>query len=102
MSTYGTVGAGVIIGPRAVECTIGLVLDPSIWPIVRLVTCALHKSIRQFAAACKGVGSLVFGFGEPGPFRMSHTIVVGDYEGGLPILVLPFVIRRSGRILRYL
>ncbi len=92
----------MIIGPRAVDCNVGLVLDPGIWPIVRLVTCALHKSSRQFAAACKRVGSLVFGFGEPGAFRMSHTIVVGVYEGGLPVLVLPFVTRRSGSILRYL
>ena len=92
----------MIIGPRAVDCNVGLVLDPGIWPIVRLVTCALHKSSRQFAAACKRVRSLVFGFGEPGAFRMSHTIVVGVYEGGLPVLVLPFVTRRSGSILRYL
>ncbi len=92
----------MIIGPRAVDRTIGLVLDPGIWPIVRIVTCALHRSSRHFAAACKGVGSVVFGFGESGAFRMSHTIVVGDYEGGLPVLVLPFVNRRSCSILRYL
>ena len=91
----------MIIGPRAVDCTVGLVLDHGIWPVVRLVACALHKSNRQFAAACKGVGSLMFGFGEPGAFWMSHTTVVGDYEGGLLDLVLPFVIRRSGSILRY-
>jgi hypothetical protein len=92
----------VIIGPRAVDCAVGLVRDPGIWPIVRLVTCTLHMSSRQFAAACKGGGSLVFVFGEPGAFRMTHTIVVGDYGGGLPVLVLSFVIRRSGSILRYL
>ena len=78
----------MIIGPRAVDCTVGLVRDPSIWPIARLVTCALHRSIRQFTAAGKGRGSLVFVFGEPGAFRSSHTIVVGDYGGGLPVLVL--------------
>ena len=92
----------MIIGPRAVDCIVGLVRDPSIWPIVRLVTCALmHKSSRQFAAACKGRGSLVLVFGEPGAFRSSHTIVVGDYGGGLPVLVLSFGIRRSGSILHY-
>ena len=88
VSTYRTVGACVIIGPRAVDCTVGLVRAPSIWPIVRLVTCALHRSSRQFVAACKGRGYLVFVFGEPGAFRTSHTIVVGDYGGGLPVLVL--------------
>ena len=92
----------MIIGPHAVDCTVGLVLYPGIWPILRLATCTLHMSSRQFAAACKGVGSLVFGFGEPGIFRMSHTIVVGDYGGGLNVRVLPFVIHRSGSILRYL
>jgi len=92
----------VIIGPRAVDCTVGLVRDPGIWPIVRLITCALHRSNRQFVAACKGGGSLVCVFGEPWAFRMPHTIDVGDYGGGLPVLVLSFVIHRSGSILRYL
>ena len=78
----------MIIGPRAGECTVGLVRDPGIWPIVRVVTCALHRSNRQFAAACKGRGSLVFMFGEPGAFRSSHTIVVGDYGGRLHVLVM--------------
>ena len=40
-------------------------------------------------------------FEEPGAFRMPHTIDVGDYGGGLPGLVLSFVIRRSDSILRY-
>ena len=78
----------MIIGPRAVDCTIELVRDLGIWPIVRLVTCALHRSSRQFVAACKRRGSLVFVFGEPGAFWTSHTTVVGDYGGGLLVLVL--------------
>jgi hypothetical protein len=49
-----------------------------------------------------GGGSLVCVVGEPGAFAMSHTIGVGDYGGGLPGLVLPFVVRRSGSILSYL
>ena len=92
----------MIIGLRAVDCTVGLVRDHGIWPIVRLITCALRRSIRQFVAARKGGGSLVYVFGEPGAFRMSHTIGVGDYRGGLPGLVLPFVVRRSGSIFCYL
>ncbi len=78
----------MIIGPRAVDCDVGLVRDPGIWPIVRIVTCALHRFSHQFVAACKGRGSLVFVFGEPGAFRTFHTIVVGDCGGGLPVLVL--------------
>ena len=65
----------MIIGPRAVDCTIGLVRDPGIWPIVRLlVTCALHKSSRQFAAACKGRGSLVFVFALENPGHFGRPI----------------------------
>ena len=92
----------MVIGPRAVDCTVGLVRDPSICPTVRFITCALRRSIRQIVAACKGGGSLVYVFGEPGAFRMSHTIGGGDYGGGLSSMVLPFVIRRSGSIFRYL
>ena len=92
----------MIIGPRAVECTVGLVRDLGIWPIVRLIPCALHMTNRQFDAACKGGGSLVCVFGELGAFWMPHTIDVGDYGGGLRVLVLPFRIHRSDSILRYL
>ena len=60
VSTVRIVGACVIIGPRVVDCNVGLVRDPGIWPIVRLIPCALHKTIRRFDAACnKGGGSLV-------------------------------------------
>ena len=97
-----TVGACGIIGPRAVDCTIGLVRDPGIWPIVRLITYALHMSSRRFLAACKGGRPLVRVFGEPGAYRIPHTIGVVDYGGGLPVQVLPFVIHRSDSILRYL
>ncbi len=92
----------MIIGPRTVDCAVGLVRKPGIWPIVRLITCALRRFIRQFVAACKGVGPLVYVFGEPWAFRMSHTIGVGDYGGGLHGLLLPFVVRRSDSIFRYL
>ena len=92
----------MIIGPRAVDCTVGLIRDSGIWPIMRLVTCALRRSIDQFVAACKGGGSLLCVLGGPEAFRMSHTIDVGDYGGELPGLVLSFVTRRSGSILRYL
>ena len=30
----------MIIGPRAVDCTVVLIRDPCIWPIVRLISCA--------------------------------------------------------------
>ena len=43
-----------------------------------------------------------FVFGGPGAILMSHTIAVSDYEGGLHVLVLPFVVHRSGSILCYL
>jgi len=92
----------VIIGPRAVDYIVGLVRDPSKWPIVRLITCALHRFIRQFIAACKGVGPLVYGFGEPGAFMMFHTIGVGDYGGGLHGLVMPIVVHLSDSIFRYM
>ena len=49
----------VVIGPRAVDCIVGLVRDLGIWPIGRLITCALHMSIRLFVAMCKGIGPLV-------------------------------------------
>ena len=67
-----------------------------------LISYALHRSIRQFVSVCKGVGPLGFVFGGPGAILMSHTIGVSDYKGGLPVLVLPFVVRRSGSILCYL
>jgi hypothetical protein len=71
-------------------------------PIVRLRSCALRRFIRQFAAACKGGGTLGYVFGEPGALRMSHTIGVGGYGGVLRELVLPFLVRRSGNIFRYM
>jgi hypothetical protein len=58
----------VIIGPRAVDYTVGLVRDLGIWLIVRSIPCALHMTSRRFDAACKGGGSLVYVFGEPGHF----------------------------------
>ena len=64
--------------------------------------CALHRSIRHFVAACKGGGPLVYVFGGPWAFLMSHTIGVGDYGVGLHSLVLPFVVRRSDSNFRYL
>ena len=72
----------MIAGPRAVDCTGGLVRYPGIWPIVKLVLCALRRSNRQFVSVCERVGPLGFVFGGPGAFSMSHTIGVGDYGGG--------------------
>ncbi len=92
----------MIIGPRAVDYTIGLVRDPSIWPIVRLVTCAMRGSRRPSTAACKGCGPLVYIFVELGALQMSHTTSVGGYEDGLLGLVLPSRVRRSGSIFRCL
>ena len=97
-----TIGTCVIISPRAVDCTIVLVRDPGIWPIVRLISCAWRSSIRQFAAACKGCGSLGYVFGGLGALRMFHTIGVGGYGGRLHGLVLPFLVRRSVNIFRYM
>ncbi len=85
----------MIIGPRTVDCTLGLVRDTGIWPRVMLISYALRKSNRKFVAVCKRVGPLGFVFGGPGAFLMSHTIGVSDYGGGLPVLVLPFVVRRG-------
>jgi len=59
-------------------------------------------SIRQFVSVCKEVGPLGFVFGGPGAFPMSHTIGVSDCEGGLPILVLPFVVRRCDIVYCYM
>ena len=70
------------IGPRAVDCTRGLVRYPSIWPIVKLISCALRRSSHRFVSVCVGVGPLGFVFKGLGAFPMSHTIGVGDYEGG--------------------
>ncbi len=81
--------------PLSVDCTVGLESDLGILPIMRLITCALRRSIRQLFAACMGGGLLVYVFGGPGAFRMSHTIGVGGYGGGLRVLVLLFAVRRS-------
>jgi hypothetical protein len=59
-------------------------------------------SIRQFVSVCKEVGLMGFVFGGPGAFPMSHTIGVSDGVGVLPVLVLPFVVRRSDSICCYL
>ena len=88
----------MIIGPRAVDCTLGLVRDTIIWPRVMCISYALRKFNRQFVAVCKRVGPLGFVIGGPGAFLMSHTIGVSDYGGGLLVLVLPFVVRRSDSI----
>ena len=51
---------------------------------------------------CKEVGPLGLVSGGPGAFSMSHTIGVSDCVGGLPVLGLPFVVRRSDSIFGYL
>ena len=75
-----------------------MVRDPGIWPRVMLISYALRRSKRQFVAVCKGVGPLGLVFEGPGAFLKSHTIGVSGYGGGLPVLVLPFVVRRSDTI----
>jgi hypothetical protein len=92
----------VIIGPRAVDCTVGLVRYPGIWPRGMLVSYAYCMSIRQFVSVGKKVGLMGFVFGGPGAFPMSHTIGVSDCVCVLPISVLPFVVRRSDSIYCYL
>ncbi len=59
-------------------------------------------SNRQFVSVCKEVGSLGFVFGGPGAFPMSHTIGVSDCGGGLHVLELPCIVRRSDSIYCYL
>jgi len=59
-------------------------------------------SIRQFVSVCKEVGLLGFVFGGLGAFPMSHTIGVSDCVGGLHVMVLRFVFRRSDSIYCYL
>ncbi len=56
------VGACVIIGSRAVDCTRGLVCYPNIWPIVKLISCALRRSNHQLVSVYVGVGPLGFVF----------------------------------------
>ena len=85
----------MIIGPRAVDCTIGLARGLGIWPRVMLISYALGRSSGQFVAVCKGVGLIGFMFEGPRACPKSHTIGVSDYGGGSPVLVLPFVVRRS-------
>ena len=58
-------------------------------------------SICQFVSVRKEVGLLGFMFGVPGAFPMSHTIGVSDCVGVLTVPVLPFVVRRSDSIYRY-
>ncbi len=43
-----------------------------------------------------------FVFGGPGAFPMSHTIGISDCVGGLSVMGLPFVVRRSDSIYCYL
>ena len=59
-------------------------------------------SNRLFVSVCKEIAPLGFVFGGPGAFPMSHTICVSDCVGGLPVLVLPFVVFRSDSIHCYL
>ena len=67
-----------------------------------LISYAKRMCIRHFVSVFKGVGLLEFVFGGPGAFPMSHIIGVSDCVGRLPVLVLPFVVRRSDSIYCYL